>query len=145
MKKIIGAIVLTAGLVACGSSSSTTNEKLTVSSHEIDADELEQGTTTTEEPITIPELTPEEKFVAAIAADFSWMVNKLGRVKLVDLGKVICQAIAEGMSFSDYLDLVFKYDIDAAAAGALLRESIWNFCPNEQWFLNAAIDELSRS
>lgn len=144
MKKIIATLFIAAGLASCGGRTIVIEK--TASTEAVEENVEEKAVVETAAPReTAPELSAEETFIAAIMADYSWVVNNMGRVKLVDLGRAICGSIDEGMSFTEYLDMVFAYDIDAGVGGAILRESVYNFCPGEQWFLDAAIDELSRS
>lgn len=143
MKKLIAALLIGAGLVSCGGRTIVIEKTASTDVPEASVAETKPAETAAPK-ITVPDLTPEEQYISALMVEYSWVVNNMGRVKLVDLGKVICQAIDEGMSFSEYLDMILTYSIDVGAGGAILRESIYNFCPGEQWFLDAAIDELSR-
>lgn len=144
MKKLIAAMVVVVGITSCGGRTIVIEKTASTDAPEITVAKTSPAETAAPK-ITDPAQTPEEQFISSLMVEYSWVVNNMGRVKLVDLGKLICQAIDEGMSFSDYLELILAYNIDAGAGGAILRESIYNFCAGEQWFLDAAIDELSRS
>lgn len=138
MKKIITITSIALLLAACGGT--TIIKEVAPTTTEVVETTVEQ----TVPPTTEVKLAPDQQFISDLMLEYSWIVNKMGRVNLVKLGETICAAIDEGMSFTQYLDMLIKQDIDMGAGGALLRESIENFCPKEQWFLDAAIDELSR-
>ena len=141
VKKIIVAIFATLLITACGSRTVVIEREATTTQPEVTNPAPE---TTTAPVETQPAMSADDKFIAGIMADYSWVVNKLGKVDLVKLGYLICGAIDEGTSFEDFVTMMYNSGIDGGVMGSLLREAVWNFCPNNQWFLDSAIDELSR-
>jgi PBP1b-binding outer membrane lipoprotein LpoB len=138
-KIIISTAIAAVLFTACSSSNDSSD---TVVETTVDTTVVE--TTVPETTTTEAQADPETQFIDDIMYEYSWVVNNMGRVTLVELGKTVCAAIDEGMSFNGYLDMMLNADVDLGAGGAILRSSIVNFCPQEQWFLDAAIDELSR-
>jgi len=141
VKKIIVAVSAALLITACGSRTVVIEREATTTQPEV----TNPAPETTNAPVeTTTAMSAEDKFIAGVMADHSWVVNKLGKVDLLKLGYLVCDAIDEGTSFEDFVTMMYNTGVDGGVMGSLLREAVWNFCPNNQWFLDSAIDELSR-
>lgn len=126
MKKLlVPAILTTLFLSAC------TTERVV---------EVEKTTPTTEyvAPITTPS-DPSTNFINGLSEDFPTEVSRLGKVETINLGRLTCDAIDEGNTLSDFVALAQKTGVDAGFMGALIREAVENFCPENQWFIDTAL------
>jgi hypothetical protein len=64
----------------------------------------------------------------------------MGKVEVIRIGYTFCGAIDEGMTFNELVDMTVRADIDGGIVGSLLREAIEHFCPQNQWFIDAALN-----
>jgi glycine cleavage system regulatory protein len=126
MKKTILSIVAAASILsACGTKTIVVQETLPA----------------TLPPATTPSaLDKETNFLNGLTADFPTQVTNLGKADTVELGYLMCQAIDEGTTLQDLLNMSYKLDVDAGFIGALVREAVENFCPANQWFIDAALN-----
>lgn len=103
--------------------------------------EVEKTTPTTQ--YVAPVTTPADKeltFINNLTADFPGEVSTLGKVKVLELGYLMCDAIDDGTTLNDLVAMASRTGVDAAFIGALVRESVHNFCPENQWFIDAALN-----
>lgn len=82
----------------------------------------------------------EQEYIDGVTADFPSEVATLGKVKIVELGHLMCQSIDEGVTISDLVNMATRYDVDAGFIGAVIREAVHNFCPENQWFIDSALN-----
>lgn len=82
----------------------------------------------------------DQNFIDGLTEDYPTEVATLGKVKTIELGKVLCGSIDEGMTIKDLLQMASGYNIDAGFIGALVREAVQNFCPENQWFIDSAVN-----
>ena len=94
----------------------------TTSGHQIDGDEL------------------DTRFMNNITADFPYEVSKLGKTNTLELGHLVCGAIDDGSTLQDFVDIANKTGVDAGFIGAVIREAVHNFCPENQWFIDSALN-----
>lgn len=73
----------------------------------------------------------------AVLNNYPDAVNIHGRNWIVQFGQVACDAIDEGMSLSELLNMV-PAGADGALIGYMIRHAILNICPHNQWFIDAA-------
>ena len=127
MKKIlVPALFATLALGAC------TTERIV---------EVEKTTPTTEYVAPAPApIDPETNFIEGLTADYPSEVSRLGKVGTIDLGRLACQAIDEGSTLSDFVAMAQRTGVDAGFIGALIREAVENFCPENQWFIDSALN-----
>jgi hypothetical protein len=107
----------------------------------VETDAVEQAPVTTEEKVvvTVPQISPDENFLNGMSSDFPGEVAMLGKSRILDLGRTTCQAIDEGSTISDFADMAVQTGVDAGFVGALIREAVENFCPENQWFIDSAL------
>lgn len=92
-------------------------------------------------PVTVPSVVDKEtNFLNGLTADFPTQVTNLGKPNTIELGHLMCQAIDEGTTLQDLLNMSYKLNVDAGFIGALVREAVENFCPANQWFIDAALN-----
>ena len=101
--------------------------------------EVERTTPTTEYIAPAP-IDPETNFIEGLTADYPSEVSRLGKVGTIDLGRLACQAIDEGSTLSDFVAMAQRTGVDAGFIGALIREAVENFCPENQWFIDSALN-----
>lgn len=133
MKK---AIIITASIIAlsaCGETRTVVVEKTV-------PDTVQEETTTTEKyiPETTIRLSPEEVYMDNIMYYDRSLINQFGKQWLLDLAHTSCDAIDEGMSLYDLVDMASRTGADVETVGFLVGEAIRNFCPENQWFIDAA-------
>ena len=127
MKKIlVPALFATLALGAC------TTERIV---------EVEKTTPTTEyvAPATTPN-DPETNFINGLTADYPAEVSRLGKVETINLGRLTCEAIDDGSTLNDFVRMAENTGVDAGFMGSLIREAVENFCPENQWFIDSALN-----
>jgi len=82
----------------------------------------------------------EEQFLNNIAADYPAEVTRLGKVGVLKMGRLTCDAIDEGSTLADFVDMAQSSGVDAGFIGSLIREAVANFCPENQWFIDSALN-----
>jgi hypothetical protein len=128
MKKALLTLLASVALVSCGTTAGTTAIQ-------------EETPVATLPPVTVPSpLDKETNFLNGLTADFPTQVTNLGKADTVELGKLMCEAINEGTTLQDLLNMSYRLDVDAGFIGALVREAVENFCPENQWFIDAALN-----
>lgn len=92
-------------------------------------------------PATVPSIANKEtNYLNGLTADYPTEVTNLGKPKTIELGYLMCQAIDDGTTLQDLLNMSYKMDVDAGLIGAVVREAVENFCPENQWFIDAALN-----
>lgn len=101
--------------------------------------EVEKTTPTTEYIAPAPS-DPETSFIEGLTEDYPSEVSRLGKVETINLGRLTCQAIDEGSTLSDFVRMAENTGVDAGFMGSLIREAVENFCPENQWFIDSALN-----
>lgn len=132
-KAIIGIATSIIAISACGETRTIVVEKTV-------PDTVQEETTTTEKyiPETTAWMSPEDTYIENIIYYDPSLINQFGKQWLLDLGYTSCNAIDEGMSLYDLLDMTTETGTDPKTIGFLVGEAIRNFCPENQWFIDAA-------
>lgn len=125
-KTIITSIAAVAFLTACSAQTSGVSSETT-------------KTTEYVAPSTMP-VSPQQNFLEGLSYDYPAEVSYLGKAKVIELGGLTCEAIDEGSTLADFAQMAINLDIDAGFLGALIRESVENFCPDNQWFIDSAMN-----
>lgn len=102
---------------------------------------VEKEPTETNPPVV--ETTPRsdsENFLNGLTSTHPSEVAYLGKSRILEMGRLTCQAIDEGSTLADFVDLANSLNVDAGFIGALIRESVTNFCPDNQWFIDSALN-----
>lgn len=121
-KTIMVAIGITAVLSACSTQAVST-------------------TTTTEYvPPTTAYVSPDENYLDGLTYDYPSEVALLGKATALKMGRLTCQAIDEGSTLTDFAQLAIDNDVDPGFIGAMIRESVENFCPENQWFIDSVMN-----
>lgn len=126
MKKYILAATALTVLTGCGTKTVT----------------VEKSPASTSAPVVTnpPYVSREQNYIDGLVEDFPSEVAALGKTKIVEMGKLACQAIDEGATIAQFAQLAVTYDVDAGFIGALIRESVENFCPENRWFIDSALN-----
>lgn len=82
----------------------------------------------------------EQNYLNGLVADYPGEVSYLGKAKTIELGRLMCQAIDEGTTLQDLVAMAASNNVDAGFIGAVVRESVENFCPENQWFIDSALN-----
>jgi hypothetical protein len=82
----------------------------------------------------------EQQFLNGVTADYPTEVSRLGKVGVLQMGRLTCDAIDEGSTLADFVDMAQKSGVDAGFIGSLIREAVHNFCPENQWFIDSALN-----
>jgi hypothetical protein len=123
MKKAIIALLASITLVGCGTTKTVVVER-----------------TVPETPVTTPQAQyGTDNYIANISSEYPHLINNLGKPWLIDFAETVCSSIDDGATLSDFVKMSTQYNIDAGMLGFLLGESIRNFCPSNQWFIDAAL------
>lgn len=102
---------------------------------------IEQTPSTTEYiPPATQAVNPEQNYLNGLSADYPGEVSYLGKAKTIELGRLMCQAIDEGTTIQDLALMATTNNVDAGFIGAVVRESVENFCPENQWFIDSALN-----
>lgn len=102
---------------------------------------IEQAPSTTEYiPPATQAINPEQNYLNGLTADYPGEVAYLGKAKTIELGRLMCEAIDEGTTIEDLVLMATQNDVDAGFIGAVVRESVENFCPENQWFIDSALN-----
>jgi len=125
MKNIIAIATISVALAGCGTRTVV----------------VEQQPAPTNPPITAPSATDKEQnFLNGMTSDWPADVSRLGKTAIVDMGHLACGAIDEGATISDFAAMAERSDVDGGFIGSLIREAVENFCPENQWFIDSALN-----
>lgn len=137
MKKIIAIGSIALLVSACGSRTVVIEKESTTTQPAV------EETTTTEVVVQTTQPTrqsKEEAFLSGVTADFPREVSTLGKVDVLEMGRLTCGAIDEGSTVADFVEMATNAGVDSGFIGAVIREAVWNFCPENQWFIDSALN-----
>jgi len=124
MKKLLAISMSVIALSACGTR--------TVIVEQVQA-------TTTTQYMAPQQTATEDLYLNNVAGMYPNLINNLGKPWLINFATTICAEVNNGMTIKDLLNMTTQYDIDAEMVGFLTGEAIRNFCPENQWFIDAAL------
>lgn len=127
MKKLLAVAVLALGVSACGTKTIV----------------VEKAPDTTLAPIqdTVQSSSErEQNFLNGLTYDHPTEVSRLGKTSVLELGRLTCGAIDDGSTLSDFVQMASKTGVSPEFIGALIREAVENFCPENQWFIDSALN-----
>jgi hypothetical protein len=87
-----------------------------------------------------PYVSRDTNFLSGLTNDYPSEVAMLGKAKLLEMGGLTCDAIDEGSTIEDFALLAVRNDVDAGFIGALIREAVENYCPDNQWFIDSVLN-----
>ena len=127
MKKLLALTVLTLGVSACGTRTIVVEQVPAVTSPQIQ---------------DAPQSSSErdQNFLNGLTYDHPAEVSRLGKANVLELGRLTCQTIDEGSTINDFLDMSKQTGASAEFMGSLIREAVENFCPENQWFIDSALN-----
>lgn len=82
----------------------------------------------------------EQNFIEGLTEDHPSEVSRLGKKAVIELGLLTCGTIDEGSTISDFVDMASETGVSPEFIGSLIRESVENFCPENQWFIDSALN-----
>jgi|DEB19_MinimDraft_3_1074340.scaffolds.fasta_scaffold194050_1 hypothetical protein len=100
---------------------------------------VEKSPDTTKSPVvTNPPMSSEDIYIENVLSEYPGLLNKFGRQWIIDYATTTCDSIDQGMTLTDLLNMTTASGVDASMIGFLTGEAIRNFCPRNQWFIDAA-------
>jgi hypothetical protein len=127
MKKIVAIAITCVTLASCGTKTIV----------------VEKAPDTTPAPVQPEQKSSfdrEENFLNGLTYDHPTEVSKLGKTGTVELGRLTCGSIDEGSTINDFVDMANRSGVSAEFIGSLIREAVENFCPENQWFIDSALN-----
>ena len=126
MKKIVAIAITCVTLASCGTKTIV----------------VEATTPATEPAQEQPASTfdKEQNFLNGLTYDHPTEVSRLGKTGVIELGRLTCGTIDEGSTISDFVDMANRTGVSAEFIGSLIREAVENFCPENQWFIDSALN-----
>lgn len=85
-------------------------------------------------------INPEQAFLSGLTATHPAEVTMLGKQRALEMGRLTCGAIDEGSTLEDFALMGVRNNVDGGFIGALIREAVHNFCPENQWFIDSALN-----
>ncbi len=82
----------------------------------------------------------EQNFLDGLTSDHPTEVSRLGKASVLELGQLTCEAIDEGTTISDFVKMAGNTGASPEFIGSLIREAVENFCPENQWFIDSALN-----
>jgi hypothetical protein len=126
MKKSLLAIACAISLGAC------TTERV--------IERVPETTQSTQAPYVESKEDKQQNFLNGLTADHPTEVSRLGKAAVLELGYLTCGTIDEGSTISDFVNMATKTGVSPEFIGSLIRESVENFCPENQWFIDSALN-----
>jgi hypothetical protein len=126
MKKLLLALIPVIALGAC------TTERI--------VERVPATVASTQAPYTDNSSYAEQNFIEGLTADHPTEVTNLGKTSVIELGRLTCGTIDEGSTLSDFVEMANDTGVSAEFIGSLIREAVENFCPENQWFIDAALN-----
>ena len=129
MKKVMAIAIVAVSLSACGTKTIVV--------------EKSPDTTEAKAPVTVATTQTGDSstnFLNGLSNDYPSEVATLGKSKALEMGHLACGAIDEGSTLADFARLATANNVDAGFIGALIREAVHNFCPENQWFIDSALN-----
>ena len=127
MKKIVAIAITCVTLASCGTKTIV----------------VEKAPEVTSAPVqNVPQTSysKEQNFLDGLTYDHPTEVSRLGKTGVIELGHLTCGTIDEGSTISDFVDMANRTGVSAEFIGALIREAVENFCPENQWFIDSALN-----
>lgn len=127
MRKAIITLLASVALVGCGATGTTAVQ--------------EETPVVTLPPVTVPTVVDKEtNFLNGLTYDHPEEVSRLGKSSVLELGRLTCEAIDEGSTISDFVKMAGSTGASPEFIGSLIREAVENFCPENQWFIDSALN-----
>jgi hypothetical protein len=82
----------------------------------------------------------EQNFLNGLTYDHPTEVSRLGKASVLELGRLTCEAIDEGTTIGDFVKMAGNTGASPEFIGSLIREAVENFCPENQWFIDSALN-----
>lgn len=82
----------------------------------------------------------EQNFLDGLTYDHPTEVSRLGKSSVIELGRLTCGTIDEGSTIDDFVQMANSSGVSPEFIGSLIRESVENFCPENQWFIDSALN-----
>lgn len=82
----------------------------------------------------------EQNFLNGLTYDHPTEVSRLGKTSVLELGRLTCGTIDEGTTLSDFVQMAGRTGVSPEFIGSLIREAVENFCPENQWFIDSALN-----
>ena len=125
MKKLLALSMTIIALSACGTRTVVVEQAV--------------APTTTAVSETMHDEYGTDEYINNIVRMYPNLLNNLGKPWLIKFGQTVCMEVDNGMTIKDLINMTTQYDIDAEMVGFLTGEAIRNFCPENQWFIDAAL------
>jgi hypothetical protein len=126
MRKTVIALLASIALVGCGTTGTAIQEETPVA---------------TLPPVTVPTVVDKEQnFLNGLTYDHPTEVSRLGKASVLELGRLTCEAIDEGSTIGDFVKMAGNTGASPEFIGSLIREAVENFCPENQWFIDSALN-----
>lgn len=127
MKKLLAIAVLSLGLSACGTRTVVVEKE-------------PETTTAPVEQAPQSSYDREQNFLDGLTYDHPTEVARLGKTGVLELGRLTCGTIDEGSTIADFVDMANRTGVSPEFIGSLIREAVENFCPENQWFIDSALN-----
>lgn len=127
MKKLLAVTVLVLGVSACGTRT-------------IVVEKTPEVTTAPIPDAPQSSFEREQNFLNGLTSDHPAEVSRLGKANVLELGRLTCGTIDEGSTISDFVEMAGDTGVSAEFIGSLIREAVENFCPENQWFIDSALN-----
>ena len=127
MRKATITLLASIALVGCGTTGTTAIQ--------------EETPVATLPPVTVPTVVDKEQnFLNGLTYDHPTEVSRLGKASVLELGRLTCEAIDEGSTIGDFVKMAGNTGASPEFIGSLIREAVENFCPENQWFIDSALN-----
>jgi hypothetical protein len=127
MRKATITLLASIALVGCGTTGTTAIQ--------------EEIPVATLPPVTVPAVVDKEQnFLNGLTYDHPTEVSRLGKASVLELGRLTCEAIDEGSTIGDFVKMAGNTGASPEFIGSLIREAVENFCPENQWFIDSALN-----
>jgi hypothetical protein len=127
MRKATITLLASIALVGCGTTGTTAIQ--------------EETPVATLPPVTVPTVVDKEQnFLNGLTYDHPAEVSRLGKASVLELGRLTCEAIDEGSTIGDFVKMAGNTGASPEFIGSLIREAVENFCPENQWFIDSALN-----
>lgn len=94
--------------------------------------------TTEDTTYVSPASTDDAAFLVTVYEMYPHLEYQWGDDFLIELGKTICRAIDEGMTFYDLVGIIVDAGADAEQVGYIAGAAIGVYCIWNEWFVNSA-------
>jgi hypothetical protein len=128
MKKLLAIAILTIGVSACGTRTVVVEQAPAPTSAPVQQDSFQSSS------------ERDENFLNGLTYDHPSEVSRLGKTGTLELGHLTCGTIDEGATLADFVQMANKTGVSPEFIGSLIREAVENFCPENQWFIDSALN-----